>query len=344
MAFTDADLEPFRLRSDELGDAAIAEIPGVMPGGLVRAVEASAAKGGAASKELLAHARSVPAWVDFAAMEPGYHRAMERSISAGLSLLAASLVESFANANAAKVLVRSGRLRKAPERRLFETARFVFDIALDRGAPPGSDAHRNVIEIRLLHAFIRGQILARDGWDMRWGHPINQEDYASTLLMFSHVFVRGLERLGARITERERAAVLHTWRWIGHVMGVDEALVARDVEEECALYDAMARRQFTPDDDSRLLAHTLLDSMAGRPPFYLPADALHAVSRRLVGDRLGDALQLHRSSAWSGGFSGFASAAKWQDRVERRAPFGRAVARVVGRAVTERIIREGLRA
>ena len=277
-------------------------------------------------------------------MEPGYHRAMERSISAGLSLLAASLVESFANANAAKVLVRSGRLRKAPERRLFETARFVFDIALDRGAPPGSDAHRNVIEIRLLHAFIRGQILARDGWDMRWGHPINQEDYASTLLMFSHVFVRGLERLGARITERERAAVLHTWRWIGHVMGVDEALVARDVEEECALYDAMARRQFTPDDDSRLLAHTLLDSMAGRPPFYLPADALHAVSRRLVGDRLGDALQLHRSSAWSGGFSGFASAAKWQDRVERRAPFGRAVARVVGRAVTERIIREGLRA
>ncbi|HEX7604776.1 MAG TPA: oxygenase MpaB family protein [Polyangiaceae bacterium] len=340
--FSDAFLEPYRSRSDERADAALVEVPGARPGGLLRAVEERAAAGRSACRELLAHARTVPTWVDFGKMAPGHGRAMEHSISAGLTLLAASLVESFASANAAKVLVRSGRLHAAPERRLFETARFVFDIALSRGAPPESDAHRNVLEVRLLHAFIRAQLLGRGPWDTRWGHPINQEDYASTLLMFSHVFVRGLERLGVHFTEKERAGVHHTWRWVGHVMGVDDALLSRDVDEERELYAAMTRRQFVPDDDSRALAHGLLDAMAGKPPFYLSAEALHTLSRRLVGDGLGDALHLRHSPTWERGLGGMARIAALHDRVERRVPLGRTVARGVGRVVTERIIRQGL--
>lgn len=342
--FSDAFLEPYRSRSDDLADAAIAEVPEAAPGGLLVAVEAKAARGSKASHRLIAHAFEVPPWVDFKAMKPGHARGLERSIRSGLTLLAASLVESFASANAAKVLVSSGRLRKAPERRLFETARFVFDIALSGGAPPGSSAHRNVVEVRLLHAFIRGKLVARGDWDPSFGHPINQEDYASTLLMFSHVYVRGLERLGARFTDEERAAVHHTWRWVGHLMGVDDALLSRDVAEERVLYEAMSRRQFVPNDDSRSLAHGLLDAMAGRAPFYLPAVALHTLSRRLIGDRLGDALRLRKSDPWERAFGALAHAASLQDRVERALPRGRVAARTIGTAFTERVIRDGLRA
>ena len=339
--FTDAFLEPYRTRGDARADAAIAELGDAKPGGLLRAVEARASRGGPCH-ELLLHARTVPSWVDFEAMAPGHARAMEHSISAGLTLLTASLVESFASAKAAKVLVRSGRLRTVPARRLFETARYVFDIALSHGAPPDSKAHRNVLEVRLLHAFIRRQILTRGAWDAGWGHPINQEDYASTLLMFSHVFVRGLERLGVAFNDEERAGVHHTWRWVGHVMGVDEALLSKDVREERALYDAMTERQFTPDDDSRALAHGLLDAMASKPPFYLPRVALHTLSRRLVGDRLGDALRLRHSRRWERAFGGLARLAAAHDRVERRAPLGRTIAHGFGQLVTERIIRQGL--
>jgi len=183
--FTDAFLEPYRTRGDARADAAIAELGDAKPGGLFAPSKLARRECSRAPS----HARTVPSWVDFEAMAPGHARAMEHSISAGLTLLTASLVESFASAKAAKVLVRSGRLRTVPARRLFETARFVFDIALSHGAPPDSEAHRNVLEVRLLHAFIRRQILTRGAWDAGWGHPINQEDYASTLLMFSHVFV-----------------------------------------------------------------------------------------------------------------------------------------------------------
>jgi len=125
-------------------------------------------------------------------------------------------------------------------------------------------------------------------------------------------------------------------------MGVDEALLSKDVREERALYDAMTERQFTPDDDSRALAHGLLDAMASKPPFYLPRVALHTLSRRLVGDRLGDALRLRHSRRWERAFGGLARLAAAHDRVERRAPLGRTIAHGFGQLVTERIIRQGL--
>ena len=86
--FTDAFLEPYRSRSDERADAALAEVRAAKPGGLLRAVEAHAAERSGACRDLLAHARSVPSWVDFGKMAPGHGRAMEHSISAGLTLLA----------------------------------------------------------------------------------------------------------------------------------------------------------------------------------------------------------------------------------------------------------------
>ena len=276
-------------------------------------------------------------------MERGHRRSFEHAVLGGLSLLAASLIESFASARAAKVLTRSGRLRRMPERRLFETARFTFDIAASGGAPPGSAAHENVLEIRLLHAFIRQRLLADGTFDVAaWGHPINQEDYASTLLMFSHVYVRGLGQLGVALDQAEREAVHHTWRWIGHVMGIDHELLTASVEDEQRLYAATTRRQFAPDEDSRALAHGLLGAMAGRPPFFLSRTALHVLARRLVGNALGDAFQLERSGPWARGIDGFTLLARARDHIEAHVPMGRLVSRRIGKSVAERIIRNGL--
>jgi hypothetical protein len=275
-------------------------------------------------------------------MRHGQKRSFERAVLGGLSLLAASLIESFAAVGTAKVLVSSGRLLRMPERRLFETGRFTFDIAASGGAPPGSEAHDNVVEIRLLHAFIRKKLRARGGFDeATFGLPINQEDYASTLLMFSHVYVRGLQLLGVTFDQSEQQGVHHNWRWIGHVMGVDSALLTTSADEERLLYAAVSRRQFLPDDNSRTLAHDLLSAMAGKPPFYLPLPALYAVSRRLVGETLAEGLRLPDSPSWARWVERFARMAGLGDRVERRMPLGRLFSRQVGRIAAERMLKNG---
>lgn len=340
--FTPALLDAKRRASDDLADAAIAELEAPRAGSLLAAVRAQAASGGACRK-LVEQTNAVPSWVDFSRMQRAHRRSFERAVVGGISLLSASLVESFAAARGAKVLVRSGRLLRMPERRLFETARFTFDIAASGGAPPGSAAHDNVVEIRLLHALIRKRLASDSTFDVAaWGRSINQEDYASTLLMFSHVYMRGLERLGTTLLPEEQAGVQHTWRWIGHVMGVCDELLTKNVHEERLLYAAITRRQFAPDDDSRRLTHDLLSAMANKPPFYLSRTALHALSRHLVGDALGDALHLERSPAWTRGISGFSRLAVARDRLEGRVPLGRRVSRILGRSVADRIIRQGL--
>ena len=53
-----------------------------------------------------------------------------------------------------------------------------------------------MINVRMVHAFVRRATLKRPDWDASWGHPVNQEDYASTLMLFSHVTLRSLGLLG----------------------------------------------------------------------------------------------------------------------------------------------------
>lgn len=43
----------------------------------------------------------------------------------------------------------------------------------------------------------------------------------ATLLSFSWVVVQGVRRLGIPMSDMEARALLHLWRWVGWVMGVD---------------------------------------------------------------------------------------------------------------------------
>src|SRR5688500_12045371 len=109
----DAWLEPFRFQIDELGAAAAVEVmaSGKMRGAdLIEALEACARAGGKASSQLLDEAATVPAWVDFAQMESGARLGLRTPVQSGLTLVLGSLIESYAAARGAKVLIRGGRL------------------------------------------------------------------------------------------------------------------------------------------------------------------------------------------------------------------------------------------
>jgi hypothetical protein len=109
-----------------------------------------------------------------------------------------------------------------------------------------------------MHAKVRRALARRADWDTAaWGVPINQADMAATQLEFSAVYLSGLIALGFRFTADEKEAVMHLWRYVGYLMGVDDALLPPD-------YASGVRRMFIhgltnphADTDSRALAEAL---------------------------------------------------------------------------------------
>jgi hypothetical protein len=290
----DSLLDELRTVGDSLGDRAVRELGHDRRAGLdfFAAVHERAGSGGAACRALLEQVNTVPEWTSFPRMRAGCALALSHPVATGLALLCGSLVESYASALGAKVLVRTGNLERATRRRVYETGDFLHTLARDYGARPGTAGHRALVNLRLLHARIRLSMQHRADWDARWGLPVNQEDYSSTLLMFSLVFARSLQRLGLALSDSDIDSLHHGWRYAGHVMGVDPRLLTESPAAEQALYDQITRRQHHPDADSRDLVRSLFTSMGWQPPFFLPTPAQQVVSRALIGDSLADALAI----------------------------------------------------
>ena len=319
-ATVDRLLDRLRHQGDALADDAIDELSGAARpsgAGLVGAVEARARGGGAACTRLLEQAFTVPDWVDFARMRAGVHLGQRFPLHAALSLLWGSLVESYTAVLGAKVLVRAGQLEGDTVRRIRRTAEFVSQLGASAEARPGSSAHRHLLHVRLVHAFVRRAMRRRADWDDAWGVPVNQEDNAGTLFMFSHVLLRGLGRLGVGPSEEEESSVHHVFRWVGHVIGVAPEVLTATREEERRLYQHFSRRQHHPDDDSRSLAHALVRAFDGRAPFFLPAASLYQISRHLIGDELADALEFPPRQRLALATPLLATAARTQRLVER---------------------------
>ena len=221
-------------------------------------------------------------------------------MQSALCLILGSLMESYASARGAKVLIRGGMLQTQVIARLHDTTTFVLEIAASRGPKPGTRAHRHILRTRLVHGFVRHGMLKRGDWDAAaWGQPVNQEDYASTLLVFCHVYLKAMHRIGVAVTFEEEASVHHLFRWVGQVMGVVPELLSETRAEEQQLYAHITRRQLHPDADSRALAMALIDALAFRKPVFLPGLALAELTRQMVGDALADELGLGRSRPWS---------------------------------------------
>lgn len=342
----DAWLESFRSIGDPLADDAAAELMrlGLLRGAggdLVDALE----HGGPQSRALLAHAFEVPAWADFEAMKLGAQFGLRTPVQSALALILGSLVESYASARGAKVLVRGGMLQKQVMRRLHDTTTFVLEIAAARGPRPGTRAHRHILRTRLVHAFIRHGMLKRGDWNAAaWGTPVNQEDYASTLLAFSHVYLRSMERIGARLTDDEAASVHHAYRYVGHVMGVHPELLTRDRAEERVLYAHISRRQLHPDEDSRSLTRSLLEALDKKPPIFLPAAAIAELMREMLGDPMGDALGLPHGGRWSQVGQRALPLLSQVQRTVERLPLARVPIEHLGERIARLVYTHGLKA
>jgi hypothetical protein len=107
---------------------------------------------------------------------------------------------------------------------------------------------------------VRRHIAALPAWDAdRDGVPVNQGDMHATYLAFSVLYLIGQRALGVVITPDEGRSVMHLWRYIAWLMGVEPRWL-HDTEHagRVALYQNLLS-QAPPDDTSRQLGRALRD-------------------------------------------------------------------------------------
>jgi hypothetical protein len=186
-------------------------------------------------RQLLDEVTAVPGWVDWDLVEEG--AAVQRRLGQNSSdvLLQLSLVGGYRFGGPTDLLAATGALTGEALRRLQETQEWTIGLSEPGALRPHAPAWRATVHVRVVHALVNASFTdpdrqdRRDRWDTaRWGLPVNQADQAATLGLFDGTLILGCRALGVRVPPSDSRALMHLWRWVGHLLGVHPDFLVDD--------------------------------------------------------------------------------------------------------------------
>lgn len=251
-------------------------------------------------RELMAEVGSVPSWVDKRLLDAGA-RMTQRSGPLGEYVLSCvSLMGGYRSAAANKPIAFTGALEYKASRRLAETAKFSYDVTRTGGLERGAAGFKAAVKVRMMHAHVRLMLDRSPKWRHDdWGLPINQADLVATNVLFSAVYLGGLRVLGMQIADDESLGVMHLWRYIGYLMGIDENLLPVNEADGTRMAWLAGVTQPGADEDSRLLGQALMhvpleraETPLEKAAAWLEIQLRSGFTRLVLGDRAGDDLGL----------------------------------------------------
>jgi hypothetical protein len=182
-----------------------------------------------ALRRLIAHAQTVPDWVDPDLMWRGARFLQSTGLHGMRVLRDAGLMAGYQASAINQTLVQTGALNRGAQKRVAETTSWWLDCTADDGLQPLGPGWRATLHVRVMHALVRQNVRQRPMWDAAsFGLPINQLDMQATYLAFSVVQLLALRTTGFIVTPKDAKAVMHLWRYIGWLMGVDAAWLCDD--------------------------------------------------------------------------------------------------------------------
>ena len=213
-----------------------------------------------ALRALFAQVDHPPPWVDAARLESGA-RFSGIAGTVGLDVLRdGGLLPGYLASAVNQTLILTKALEKGPQKRVAETTKWWIDCTRPGGMARFADGFKTTLQVRLIHAFVRRHVGRLPQWQAEtYGIPVNQGDMTATNMVFSAQFLLGQRLLGVIITRSEGADVMHLWRYIGWLMGIDEQwLYDSEDAARIALYQNLLT-QPPPDETSRQLGAALAD-------------------------------------------------------------------------------------
>jgi hypothetical protein len=197
-----------------------------------------------------------------------------------VALFCASLPASYGDREGARLLAATGRMQRDLDRRINETARFVFDVLRPNGFDPGGRAPVSIGKVRIVHASVRATAKHQPQSDEAL---INQEQMLGTLCLFSVVVLDALERLGVLVDPRDAEDYVHLWCVTGALLGIEPGLLPASRKEASALFAELKRRRFQPSEEGRALLEDLLVAMERHMAIF----GMRELPRRMVRHLLG---------------------------------------------------------
>lgn len=342
---------------DPLADSVIAE-NATMPAGQGRQLFEQALEKGIDSLShppeslvnLFAPLDSVPIWVDRQQLNQGCEVIRRTGWFAELVLRNVSLMGGYLSSAANKPLAFTGQLDKLAPKRLIETGKFWVDVTTPDGLLRQNEGFKSAIRVRMMHATVRHMLNASGRWNQQqWGHPINQADTMATNLLFSFIFMAALRGLGFQFTTPERQAVMHLWRYIGYLLGIDERILPTN-EADGARFAYLHYTTFAHhDEDTRALGEALSqvpfahigDNPARKWLARAESGYRSAMSRLVLGGENADALGLP-DSAWKYAVMGTVPAIFTMETFRRLLPGGTWAATRLGRLIHEELLQSAI--
>ncbi|MGW6281876.1 oxygenase MpaB family protein [Kribbella sp. NPDC055071] len=162
-----------------------------------------------------------PDWVDWAKVEHGaevFRRYRELYPYFGMVTFNGYTLETIS-----KPLAMTGAYTGGSAfGRFLETCRFWTDTTEPGALRPGGVGRRSAVFVRTLHSMIRHTLLPHSEWDRaKLGVPISQFGMFGTLMLSSFAPGQQLKLIGYRPTDADVEAMMHHWRYVGHLMGAE---------------------------------------------------------------------------------------------------------------------------
>ncbi|RLB56930.1 MAG: DUF2236 domain-containing protein [Deltaproteobacteria bacterium] len=217
--------------------------------------------------ELFADIEEDPDWVDHRLVDLGA-RVFRRYGTSVFRFAGTITLAAYAENSVAKPLILSGAYTGASTRNRFaETAAFWIDVSEPGGMSPGEPGRAAALRVRIMHVFVRRRLLAHPEWDLEaWGVPISQADALLTLMGGSAAPGLAMQAMGYRPTGEEIRAMMHFWRYIGHIMGVRPRWYPKDLREAIQLaFMTQLKGARGAGEDGRRLCQAYVTAFAPQP-------------------------------------------------------------------------------
>lgn len=188
----------------------------------------------AALEQFLPHVTAVPGWVDWELVDEGAAVLRRLGQNAADVLLQLSLVGGYRFGGPTDLLAATGALTGGTLQRLARTQEWTVALSEPGALRPGGPAWRATVQVRLTHALVGASFAGPGGagtepWDTaRWGLPVNQADQAATLGLFDGTVILGCRALGVPVPPSDSRALMHLWKWVGHLLGVHPDFLVDD--------------------------------------------------------------------------------------------------------------------
>ncbi|MGE0792273.1 MAG: oxygenase MpaB family protein [Sandaracinaceae bacterium] len=224
-----------------------------------------------------------PDWLDDDRVALGA-RAFRRYGSAVFRFAGAITLAGYLESSVAKPLALSGAyVGDGTRERFLETASFWIEVSEPDGLDVVAPGFAAAMRVRVLHAMVRVRLEHHREWKIdAWGVPINEGDALLTQLGGSLAPGIGMRLLGFRPTRREIEAMLHFWRYVGHLMGSRFSHFPETIEDALRIsWVASFKGSRTAGEDGRALCRSYAAAFTPEPGDLL-AQLEHGLHRGMT--------------------------------------------------------------